>query len=79
MMLRDKAGCGGSGRGTNKVRCSGKGGSGSGKAGSGSGKGGSGADEGRRGVTEHFDVSATMLPMSPTTRSRASNAVASSA
>jgi hypothetical protein len=78
-MLRDKAGRGGSGRGTKKVSGSGKGGNGGGKAGSGSGKGGSVTDKGRRGVTECFDISATMSPMSPTTRSCASNAVATSA
>jgi hypothetical protein len=82
MMLRDKAGHGSSGRGTNKVSGSGdKGGSGGGKAGSGSGKGGSGADKGsnRRGVPGRFELSATMSPMLPTTRSCASNAVATSA
>ena len=43
MILRDKAGSDGSGRGTGKVVGCGKGGSGGGKAGSGSGKGGRGS------------------------------------
>ena len=67
MLLRDKAGHGGSGRGTGK------------ESGSGSGQGSSGADKGRRGVTECFDISATILLMLPITRSCASNAVATSA
>ena len=64
---------------TNALYGGGKGGGGSGQGGSSGGTGGSGSGNGGIGGTKPFDASAIMLPMLPTTRSRASNAVATSA